>query len=426
MDVLSERINKGLSGGIEIPSDKSISHRAAMFSMLSGGEHCLIRNFSQGADCHSTLGVIKNLGCEIKFLSEKDLVINAKNALLNEPSPLFCGNSGTTMRLMSGILAGQKFKSNLSGDESLSKRPMKRIIEPLEKMGAVIKSNDFKAPLEIFGSELKGITYESPLASAQVKSAILLAGLFADGETVYTEKAKSRNHTELMLKYLGADIQVEGNSVRIKKSKLTPADFSVCGDISSAAFFLVAGAIVPNSDITIKNVGINPTRDGIVEVLKSMGADIEVRNIDESQVEPVADVRIRYSSLKAVTIEGDIIPRLIDELPVIALLATQAEGTTVIKDAGDLKNKETDRISTIARELAKLGADITPTDDGFVINGKSVLKGGAKVDSYGDHRIAMTLYIAGMITEKPVVVENFEWVNISFPEFLQLIERIKK
>ena len=423
MEVTSKKLINGIKGKIEIPSDKSISHRAAIFSMLSGGV-CKVSNYSLGADCHSTLGVIKSLGCEIEFKSKQELVINAKNAISKPMEKLNCGNSGTTMRLMSGILAGQNFNSTLIGDESLSKRPMKRIIEPLKLMGAEIEANDFKAPLNVKGRQLHGIEYHSTLASAQVKSAVLLAGLFAEGTTVYTEKAKSRNHTELMLEYLEADIEVEENSCKIIKSKLVPKDFKICGDISSAAFFLVAGAIIPNSDITIKNVGINPTRAGVIEVLQKMGADIEITNINDTQIEPVADIRIKYSELKSITIEGEIIPRLIDEIPIIALLATQAEGTTVIKDAADLKNKETDRIKAIGDELTKIGANIKQTDDGFIICGKTKLQGGVQLDSYHDHRIAMTLFVAGLISEKPVSIKDFEWVNISFPEFLELVNSL--
>ncbi len=423
MDVKLSKLNKGLKGCIEIPSDKSISHRAAMFAMLTKGKY-KIENYSNGADCVSTLNVIKSLGCHVEFLAEQNIIIDAKNSLFSSKTTLDCGNSGTTMRLMSGILSGAKGKYTLVGDESLSLRPMKRIIIPLSKMGACIKSNDNKAPLEIMGSELCGIVYNSNLASAQVKSAVLLAGLSASGETKYVEPYKSRNHTELLLKYLGADIITSDNAVIVKKSELEPRDITVCGDISSAAFFMVAASIVPNSDVRLQNVGLNSTRMGIINILLQMGANIEILNKKELCGEVVGDLRIKYSELKAVTIEGEIIPKLIDELPVIALLATQASGITVVKNAEELKNKETDRIGAVVAELRKLGADIEATDDGFIVKGRKNLLGGCELNSYRDHRIAMTLYVAGLICKNPIVINQFEWVNISFPEFQSLISQL--
>lgn len=425
MDIKSEKLSKPLKGKIEIPSDKSISHRTAMLALLTGEKNCEITNFSKGADCHSTLRVIKQLGCNITFENEQHIIINAPKELKTPKTPLDCGNSGTTMRLMAGILAGQNFNSTLTGDESLSKRPMKRIIAPLEKMGAQIRTTDFTAPLNILGKNLHGIDYVSDLASAQVKSSVLLAGLFAEGETKYTEKSLSRNHTELMLKYLSADININGTTTLIKPSKLSFRKINVCGDISSAAFFMVAAAIVPDSEIILTNVGINETRSGIVDVLNEMGAQIELLNINNEQNEPIADIKITYSTLKAITIEGELIPRLIDELPVIALLATQAQGTTIIKNAADLRNKETDRIMAITKELKKLGANIEETPEGFIIEGKTPLQGGVTTCCYHDHRIAMTLYVAGLISHKPVIIEEFDWVNISFPEFLQLMTYLK-
>lgn len=415
---------KKLRGSIIIPPDKSISHRAAMFAALTKGV-VNIKNFSKGADCHSTLKIVQQLGCEVKFHTDMDLTINAKNALHTPSSDLDCGNSGTTMRMMSGILAGQPFDSTLFGDVSLSKRPMKRVILPLTEMGAKFSHNDYKAPLKITGGKLHAITYNSPLASAQVKSAVLLAGMFADGITTVNEPYQSRNHTELMLKYLEADI-VENSltSTSVRPCILTPKDMEVCGDISSAAFFMVAAAIVKNSKVTIENVGINYTRSGIIDVFKKMGANIELLNERVVSGEPVADVKVSYSDLKAVTIEGADIPRLIDEIPVIALLATQAEGTTVIKDASDLRNKESDRISTIVSQLKSIGADIEERPDGMVINGKTPLKGGIEIDTHHDHRTAMSFYVAGLITEQPLLIKDFEWVNTSFPEFLSLMEKI--
>lgn len=416
---------KGLKGAITIPADKSISHRAIMFSSLAKGVST-IENFSKGADCHSTLSVFKSLGVEAEFKDEKAVIINSSNGLKAPVSDLYCGNSGTTMRLMSGILAGQSFDSVLTGDESLSKRPMARVIKPLELMGAKILSNENKAPLKIFGQSLKGIDYISELSSAQVKSCVLLAGLFADGKTSFTEPHVSRNHTELMLEYLGANICCKDNKTIIQRSQLMPKTISVVGDISSATFFIVAGLIVPNSDIIIKNVGLNPTRTGIIDVVQKMGGQVEILDKKIVSNEEVGDLRVKYSELKGCVIEGDIIPRLIDELPVIAVLATQAEGTTIIKDAQDLRNKESDRIKAVVTELKKIGANIEKTPDGFIIEGKTSLLGGVEVETYHDHRLAMSLYVAGLIAENPINIKEFEWVNISFPEFEGLMNNLSK
>lgn len=464
-----EVFKKGaLRGDVTIPADKSISHRAVMFSSLAKGVS-VIENFSKGADCLSTLSVFKNLGVEAEFKDEKTLIIKSTGELTKPVSDLDCGNSGTTMRLMSGILAGQNFDSVLTGDESLSKRPMGRVIEPLKLMGALIEaktqrgkdakhfetyasmhpgffaSEKLTAPLKIYGTQLQGIDYVSELASAQVKSCILLAGLHAQGKTSFTEPHVSRNHTELMLEYMGAYIDVKMQRCKDAKQSDNYASMPLCvcaskttiepttlqarklivpGDISSAAFFIVAGLIVPGSDIILKNVGLNPTRTGILDVVKSMGGYVEI--LDERVVsnEVVGDLRVKYSELKACTIEGDMIPRLIDELPVIAVLATQAEGTTVVKDALDLRNKESDRIKAVVDELKKIGADIEETSDGFIINGKAKLKGGVEVETYHDHRLAMSLYVAGLICEKPVLINEFQWVNISFPEFENLMNKL--
>lgn len=415
--------SNGLKGEVIIPSDKSISHRAAMLASLTGGI-VEIQNFSTGADCISTLNIIKKLGCEAKFLEEKHLKIDAAQAFRKDRYILDCGNSGTSMRLFSGILASRDIESTLYGDESLSKRPMRRIIIPLELMGAKIKHHDFRAPLIIKGKELFPIDYKSPIASAQVKSCILLAGLNTYGETKVTEPCISRDHTERMLKYLGADINMEGYTTRIKKSTLEPKNLKICGDISSAAFFMAAASIVPNSDITLKNVGLNPTRTGIIDVLKQMGADIAILDKYTDCNEEAGDIRIKTSDLKGITIEGAIIPRLIDELPVIAVIAAQAEGTTVVKDAGDLRNKESDRIKCLVTELKKIGVNIEETPDGFIINGKTKLKGAANTKCYHDHRLAMSLYVAGLICEQPVSIEEFQWVDISFPEFLPLMQSL--
>lgn len=419
MDKILEKNTNGLKGEITIPSDKSISHRAVMLSSLAKGT-TKIDNFSKGADCHSTLNLFKNLGIEIEFKSEQSLILKSSGTLTQPQKDLDCGNSGTTMRLVSGILAGQNFNSILYGDESLSKRPMKRVIEPLSLMGAEIKSNDGKAPLKIYGKNLNGIEYNSKLASAQVKSCILLAGLYAEGKTSFIEPYLSRNHTELMLEYLGADININDTTTTIKKSELTAKDINICGDISSAAFFIAAGLIVPNSNFIIRNVGLNPTRTGILDVAKMMGGDIEILEKRILSNEVVGDIRIKTSELQACEISGSLIPRLIDEIPVIAVMATQAEGTTIIKNAQDLRNKESDRITAVVTELRKFGADIDETPDGFIINGKKHLKGDCEANTYHDHRLAMSMYIAGLISQKPVKINDFQWVDISFPEFEQL------
>lgn len=418
-DIRISKILKGLRGTVEIPADKSISHRAVMFSSLAKGRS-LIKNFSSGADPHSTLDVFSKLGIKHNFIDEKTLEIVSDGELKVPAGELDCGNSGTTMRLMSGILAGQNFDSVLIGDESLSKRPMRRVIEPISLMGGEIQSVDGHAPLKIVGRPLHGIDYVSKIASAQVKSCVLLAGLFADGITSVTEPYISRNHTELMLKYLGADLTVEGKKVSVRGSKLEAKEIDICGDISSAAFFIVAGLIVPESDIILKNVGLNPTRTGILDVVRDMGGNIEILDKREAAGEISGDLRIRYSALKACEISGEIIPRLIDELPVIAVLATQAQGQTIVKDAGDLRNKESDRIAAIVRELKKIGAQIEETPDGFIINGKTLLEGGAEVETYHDHRLAMSLYVAGLVARKEILIKDFQWVDISFPEFLNL------
>ena len=394
-----------------------------MFSSLAKGKS-IIRNFLYASDCRSTVSVFKNLGVDIEFIDNNTLSVKSSSVLKQPLTALDCGNSGTTMRLVSGILARQNFDSELIGDASLSKRPMKRIIIPLMEMGADISSETGTAPLFIKGKSLKPIEYHSPIASAQVKSSILLAGLGTEGVTTVVEPYLSRNHTEIMLKYMGADIESHDNIVKIKKSELRACDIDVAGDISSAAFFIVAGLIVPNSDIIIKNVGLNPTRTGIIDVVKRMQGDIEI--LDERIVsgEVVGDLRVRYSSLKSCSISGADIPRLIDELPVIALLATQADGETRITDAGDLRNKEADRISAVVKEFRKIGIDIDELEDGFVICGKQNIQGGNDVEVYHDHRLAMTLYIAGLIAQQEMCVKEFQWVDISLPEFLPLMDSL--
>lgn len=415
---------KKLHGEIVIPSDKSISHRAVMFASLAKGKS-VIKNFSKAQDPHSSLDIVRALGCNVT--ENNGIVEIISSGLLKAPQEnLYCGNSGTTMRMVAGILARQNFNTVLTGDDSLSKRPMKRIIEPLTLMGAKIKSNNFKAPLEIIPSKMSPIEYKSKISSAQVKSCVLLAGLGLDGITTFEEPYISRNHTEIMLKNMGANISTSDTRVQITKSTLEPIETLIPGDISSAAYFMVGGSIIKNSDIIIKDIGLNPTRTGIIEIIKQMGGDITILDRKTIFGEDIGDVRIKYSSdLEAIEIGGEIIPKIIDEIPVIALLATQAQGQTVIKDAQDLRNKESDRIKAIVTELKNLGADIEETEDGMIIQGKTDLKGGVTLESYCDHRIAMTLYIAGLISQKEIAVENFEWINISFPEFEELFETIK-
>ncbi len=420
-----KKVETSLKGEITIPSDKSISHRAVMFSSIANGE-CTVRNFSSGADCHSTLKLFKELGVDIEFLDNKTLKIASNGKLTPNFTGVYpCGNSGTTMRLVSGILAGQNFSSTLIGDASLSRRPMKRIIEPLTQMGAKIESIEGHAPLIIRGRNLTGIDYTSKIASAQVKSCLLLAGLNAEGKTTVTEPYVSRNHTELMLDYLGADLTVNNTSVTVQKGALTARDIDVVGDISSAAFFIVMGLIVEGSDFVIKNVGLNPTRAGIIDVVKRMGGNIEILNETTISGEKVGDIRVLYTeNLTSCEIEGNDIPRLIDELPVIAVLASQAEGETIVRNAEDLRNKESDRIKCLVSELTKIGIDITETADGFIVRGKTHIQGGAELETYHDHRLAMSFFVAGLIAEKEIVINGFEWTEISFPEFEALFNQL--
>lgn len=422
---ISKRNN--LKGEITIPADKSISHRAVMFSSIAKG-NCIIRNFSCGADCWSTLNLFKDLGVDIKEIDSKTIQIFSKGKLKPSQNSLNVGNSGTTTRLVTGILAGQNFDSVLIGDSSLSKRPMKRIIEPLTLMGANIESVDGHAPLTIHGQELHGIEYSATLSSAQVKSCILLAGLNAEGKTTYIEPIISRNHTELLLDYLGAEIVSEGNRTTVSQSEFIARDIDIVGDISSAAFFIVAGLIVKGSDFIIRNVGINPTRIGILDIAKRMNADIEIFNQRIVSGELCADIRVKYTeNLKGCEISGEDIPRLIDELPVIAVLATQADGETSVKDAIDLRNKEADRISCLVKELRKIGVDIEELPDGFVVKGSQCkyLKGNSELDVYHDHRLAMSFYVAGLVCEKEICINDFDWTNISFPEFESLMDALK-
>lgn len=415
-----------LTGEITVPGDKSISHRSIMFGSLAEGT-TEITGFLKGADCLSTIACFRQMGIHIEE-KENHISVHGKglHGLCAPSSSLDVGNSGTTTRLLSGILAGQNFTTLLSGDESLNSRPMNRIMTPLTQMGADIVSiqGNGCAPLKITGKPLSAIHYDSPVASAQVKSAILLAGLYADGETSVTEPALSRNHTELMLESFGAPVKVSGLTASISAPEhLIGQKILVPGDISSAAFFLVAGLITPHSKILIKNVGINPTRAGILKVCEAMGADITYCHRQEGKGEPVADLLVRTSNLTATVIEGEIIPTLIDELPVIALMACFAKGTTIIRDAQELKVKESNRIDLMAKNLTAMGAHVTATDDGLIIEGGHPLHGATIHCSY-DHRIAMTFAIAGINADGETSIIDSDCVNVSYPSFFADLDKL--
>ena len=412
-----QKLNK-LHGKLTIPGDKSISHRAVMFGALAQGT-TRITHFLEGADCLSTISCFQAMGIHIQ--KNKDEVLVEGKGLHGLKAPLDIldvGNSGTTTRLISGILAGQDFTSQLTGDASICQRPMGRIITPLSLMGAQITSQNQNgcAPLTIQGGHLHGIHYQSPVASAQVKSCVLLAGMYADAPTSVTEPVLSRNHTELMLNYFGAQVTSKGTTASIlPQPDLKARDITVPGDISSAAYFIAAGLLVPGSEILLCNVGINPTRDGLLRVCQAMGGDITLLNV-RNDGEPTADLLIRSSSLHGTEIKGEIIPTLIDEIPMIAVMAAFADGTTVIRDAAELKVKESDRIQVMTDNLTRMGADVEALPDGMIIHGGKPLHG-ATIDSHKDHRIAMSFAVAGGICEGPLTITDGECVNISYPEF---------
>lgn len=410
---------KQLNGQIEVPADKSISHRSIMFGAIAKGT-TTVKNFLRGEDCLSTLNGFKELGVPIEDDGQTITIQGVGfEGLKPALGPIDLGNSGTSIRLMMGILAGTSFQTTLFGDEYLNRRPMQRVMAPLNQMGAHLVGfeNTQYPPISIQGAKLAPITYEMPVASAQVKSAIIFAALQAQGTSTIIEKEPSRNHTEQMIKQFGGEIEVSGKTIRVTgPQQLTGQEVIVPGDISSAAFFIVAAAILKNSQVVLKNVGINPTRTGILDVLEAMGGTFELSEIDEANES--ATITVTSSTLKATTIQGADIPRLIDELPIIALLATQAEGTTIIKDAQELKVKETNRIDATCEELQKLGANIEPTDDGMIIHGPVQLHGG-KVSSRGDHRIGMMLQIAALLTEKIVELDKAEAVAVSYPHFFE-------
>jgi 3-phosphoshikimate 1-carboxyvinyltransferase len=418
-----------LKGELSPPSDKSISHRAIIFSALADGTS-RIRNFLQAEDPLRTLEAFRQMGIMIEDKTPNgEIIIHGKGLNgLKEPRDIIdCGNSGTTMRLMSGVLAGQPFTSTLTGDKYLLRRPMQRIIKPLTEMGAIITSeNNGYPPLKIKGGGLRPINYISPVASAQVKSAILLAGLYCDGITTITEPEKSRDHTERMLKAAGVDIEIRGLKVGIKgRASLKPMDITIPGDFSSAAFFMVAGSLVPGSEILMKNTGINPTRTGLMDILKMMGADIAFHNMREVSGEPVADIAVKYAELNGVEVGGELVLRAIDEFPILCVAAAKAKGTTRITGAGELRVKESDRIAAMAAELRKMGVSIEELKDGLVIEGRERLNS-AVIQSHGDHRIAMAMLIAGLTADGETMVEDTDCVNTSFPGFVDMLKGLMK
>ncbi|HGJ65111.1 TPA: 3-phosphoshikimate 1-carboxyvinyltransferase [bacterium] len=415
-----------LKGEIYPPGDKSISHRSVMIGSIAEGT-TEVTNFLNGEDCIATIKAFEKMGVTIEGKGTSEVTVHGVGLDgLKEPDDVLdMGNSGTSTRLIAGILAGQPFYSVMTGDNSLRSRPMKRVAEPLRQMGAQIygRKGDL-APLTIIGGNLKAIDYQTPVASAQIKSCILLAGLYADGETSVTEVAESRDHTERMLRSFGAEISSLSLKHSVKgRPKLVGHKINVPGDISSAAYFIVAGLICPNSEIIIRNVGVNPTRTGIIDALKQMDGYIEIQNLREESDEPTADLYIKSSQLKGASFSGDIIVRMIDEIPILVLAGTQAKGETIIKDAQELRVKESDRITNAVTEFRKIGAELAELDDGMTISGDSKLKGGI-CESHGDHRMAMSLAIAGLVSDTGVTINDIDCVNTSFPEFWKLVSSI--
>jgi 3-phosphoshikimate 1-carboxyvinyltransferase len=415
---------KSVRGELSVPGDKSISHRSIMLGSIAKGR-TTIRNFLRGGDNFSTMGAFRGMGVPI---SDDGTVITVEGVGLHglkEPGDVLdCGNSGTTIRLMTGLLSGQSFFTVLTGDQYLRKRPMKRVLEPLARMGAKIagRGNGTLAPLAITGTALSGIAYDSPIASAQVKSALMLAGLYASGETTVSEPSLSRDHSERMFRFFGADVEALDNGAKVRGGReLQGQEIVVPGDISSAAFFMVAALITPGSELLIRNVGVNPTRTGVIDILKGMGGDIQLQDPREVSGEPVADLLVRYSSLKGIEIGGDVVPRAIDEFPVISVAAALAEGVTTIRDARELRVKETDRIAAMAGNLRAVGAGhIEETEDGMVISGVESLQGGS-INSFGDHRIAMSMAVAALVCKTAVSIDDVSCVSTSFPGFFELL-----
>lgn len=422
MDTLTIKPNSPLRGKTRVPGDKSISHRAILLGMLANGTS-EIRGWLNAGDTEATLSAARTLGLEIERHDENTLTIHGGH--LKAPSePLDFVNAGTGIRLAAGIMVGQSFPSILDGSYQLRRRPMKRITNPLQEMGANITSVDGKCPLNIESAELKGMTYELPVASAQVKSAVLLAGLFAEGETTVIEPGPARDHTERMLASMEANIRVDGNKITVKSgTELQPLNLTVPGDFSSAAFLIVAGLIIPDSDLTIEDVNLNPTRTGLLDVLLEMGANIKITETGIEAGEPVGDIRVQYSELHGVAIGGELVVRMIDEFPIFMVAALRAEGETIVRDAKELRVKETDRIAVMAQELRKLGAEIEEYDDGFRIVGKQSLMG-TTVDGHDDHRVAMSLTIAGLLADEMTVVTDAKCAGDSFPNFSQTLENL--
>lgn len=418
-----------LRGSFELIGDKSISHRAVMFSSISKG-HNKISNFLMGEDCLSTISCFRKMGVDIQ-INGKDVYVkgNGLYGLKRPEDTLYVGNSGTTIRLMMGILAGNKFDATLIGDDSIAKRPMKRVTDPLKLMGCNIEGNDDAnyTPIKIYGGNLNAIDYHMPVASAQVKSALILASLYANDTSFIHEKIKSRNHTEIMLKSFGADINIENLKISVNPvNELFSQDIYVPGDISSAAFIIVSALITKDSEVIIKNVGLNETRTGIIDVVKNMNGNIEIINERLVGGELVGDLLVRYTpNLCATTIDKDIIPRLIDEIPVIAVLATQAEGTTIIKDAQELKVKESNRIKAMVDNLKILGADIEELEDGMIIKGKAKLNGG-QINTFKDHRIAMAFSTLNLMSDEKIKLDNEDCINVSFPGYFDVIKSLTK
>ena len=417
---------KRLRGVVKVPGDKSVSHRSIMLGALASGE-TEVENFLMGEDCLSTIRMIRALGVEVQVDNNLVFVRSGGLETLKEPlDVLDAGNSGTTMRLMSGILAGSPFYSVITGDGSLRSRPMGRVIRPLLEMGAEImaRNNNLLAPISIKGGNLRPINYESPVASAQVKSAVLLAGLFAPGKTSVVEPTRSRDHTERMLKHFGARVEVDGTKVTVwGKPCLKGKKIAVPGDISSAMFLIAAGLLVKGSEITITDVGINPTRTGALQVLKAMGGDIIIKNKREISGEPIGDITVRSSELHGTAIGGSVIPYLIDEIPVLAVAAALAEGETVISDAGELRHKESDRIATVVQMLRNFGAGVEELTDGLVVRGVKKISGSV-CETYGDHRLAMSAAVAGLAAEGNTVISGAECVDISYPGFFDTLKKL--
>lgn len=414
-----------LKGRVRVPGDKSISHRALLFNSLAEGTS-RIEGFLPSGDCQATLGCLRMLGVKVETLNPTTLLVHGRGLRGFKPptQALDCMRSGTTMRLLAGILAAQNFESVLSGDPQLLRRPMRRVTEPLTQMGAVIETANGYAPLRIFGRPLRAIEYRLPIASAQVKSALLLAGLYAEGTTIIHQPGPARDHSERILIAMGAPLTVNGFTATVLQAEaLAPLSLTIPGDLSSAAFPIAAAALVPQSEVTIEQVGINPTRTGLLDVLTTMGAALSISEEPAQGCEPVGSVTITTAPLVGTTVEGDTVVRMIDEFPVLAVAATQAAGRTLVRDAAELRVKETDRIATVVTELRRLGAHIEALEDGFVVEGPTPLSGGV-VDSHGDHRLAMALAVAGLIATDTVTVRDADCVADSFPGFVPLMRQL--